>query len=160
MTGTHFRIGRATSAEQIAVVATLFRAYADSLPVDLSYQGFDAELAGLPGLYAPPAGALLLALAADGTPIGCVGLRPQDAAGCCEMKRLYVAPSGRGSGAGRALVHALIVEARHIGYREIRLDTLPFMAPAIALYEAIGFRPIVPYYETPVAGTRFLALQL
>jgi GNAT superfamily N-acetyltransferase len=155
-----YRIGGAETEADIAAVAALLQAYADSLGVDLGYQDFAAELAALPGKYAAPNGALLLARGPDGGALGCVGLRPLDAGGCCEMKRLYVAPSGRGTRLGRALIEAVVAEARRIGYREVRLDTLPFMHAAMALYDAMGFVPIPPYYETPVAGTRFLALSL
>ena len=159
--GAHpLRISPARTADDITAAARLFQAYADSLGVDLAYQDFAAELAGLPGKYAPPAGALLLARAGDGAPAGCVALRALDTPGCCEMKRLYVAPHGRGTGLGRALVEAVTTEARRLGYREIRLDTLPFMTDAMRLYAALGFRPIAPYYDTPIAGTRFLALSL
>ena len=110
----------------------------------------------MPGKYAPPADELLLARDRGGTPMGCVGLRPLDAHGCCEMKRLYVVPEGRGSGLGRKLVDAVVKEAERIGYRELRLDTLPSMAGAIALYRKLGFEPIEPYYATPVIGTIFM----
>jgi GNAT superfamily N-acetyltransferase len=155
-----YRIGAAVSEADIDTVAALFQAYAGSLGVDLGYQDFGAELAALPGKYAAPNGALLLARAPEGAALGCVALRPLEADGCCEMKRLYVAPAGRGTGLGRALAETAVAEARRIGYREVRLDTLPFMQTAMALYDAMGFVPIPPYYETPVAGTRFLALSL
>lgn len=154
------RIAAVGSADDLAAAIALFRAYAASLEVDLAYQDFAAELAAMPGKYAPPSGALLLARDVSGTPIGCVGLRPIAPSGCCEMKRLYVAPAGRGSGLGERLVQAVIAEARRIGYREMRLDTLPTMTGAIALYRKLGFAPIAPYYETPVAGTQFLRLRL
>ena len=144
----------------IEAVRALFEAYAASLPVDLAYQGFAAELAGLPDAYAPPAGALLLARDGDGTPLGCVALRPLADPGLCEMKRLFVAPAGRGRGLGRALAAAVIAAARDRGYREMRLDSLPSMTTAVALYRSLGFRAIPPYYNTPVAGTVFLALAL
>lgn len=144
----------------LAAIRALFEAYAAGLGVDLGYQGFAAELAGLPGAYAPPGGALLVARGADGAPLGCVALRPMADAGCCEMKRLYVAPAGRGGGLGRALVAAVIAEAKGRGYREMRLDSLPFMTTAVALYRSLGFRETPPYYPTPVAGTVFLALTL
>ena len=160
MTGAAFQILRATTANDAAVAADLFAAYAASLDVDLAYQDFDAEVADLPGKYAPPAGCLLLARGARGEPLGCVGLRPVAPDGCCEMKRLYVAPASRGLGLGRALMEAIIGEARRIGYREMRLDTLPSMAAAQAMYRAAGFRPIAPYYDTPVPGTVFLGLRL
>lgn len=117
-------------------------------------------MAAMPGKYAPPAGALLLARDSNGTPVGCVGLRPIEPRGCCEMKRLYVAPQGRGFGLGEKLVRAVIEEAKRIHYREMRLDTLPAMTGAIALYTKLGFEPIAPYYETPVVGTHFMRLPL
>jgi ribosomal protein S18 acetylase RimI-like enzyme len=134
----------------------LFRAYASSLDVDLSYQNFEAEMAAMPGKYAPPAGELLLARMSNGTPVGCIGLRPIEPCGCCEMKRLYVSPDGRGSGIGKRLVEAIVREAERIGYREMRLDTLPSMAEAVALYRKSGFEPMEPYYATPVIGTIFM----
>jgi ribosomal protein S18 acetylase RimI-like enzyme len=155
-----FLIAPAASAADLTDAARLFQAYAASLPVDLAYQDFATELASLPGKYAPPDGALLLARDADNIAIGCVALRPMEDAGCCEMKRLYVSPAARGLRLGRALVDAIIAEATRIGYREIRLDTLPTMDEAIALYRKLGFQSIAPYYDTPVAGTRFLAKTL
>src|SRR5271163_4413162 len=100
------------------------------------------------------AGELLLARDADAKAIGCVGLRPLELKGCCEMKRLYVCPEGRGSGVGEGLIDALVEVAQRIGYREMRLDTLPCMAQA--LYRKLGFEVIEPYYGTPVAGTLFM----
>lgn len=159
MTSPAFLIAPAALAD-LADVASLFRAYAGSLPIDLGYQDFEAELAGLPGKYAPPRGALLLARAPDGAPLGCVALRPFAEPGVCEMKRLYVAPAARGLGLGRALAEAVTAEAARLAYAEIRLDTLPSMSSAIGLYEALGFRRIGAYYDTPVAGTLFLARSL
>ncbi|WP_298960430.1 GNAT family N-acetyltransferase [uncultured Methylobacterium sp.] len=150
----------ARTPTDLADAATLFRAYAASLSVDLGYQGFEAEVAGLPGAYAPPGGALLLARDAAGTALGCVALRPLAPPDVCEMKRLYLAPAARGRGLGRRLVAAVLAEARRLGYREMRLDTLPDMAGAIALYARAGFRPTAPYYPTPVSGTLFLARTL
>ena len=158
MPRTVFRINPVRSAADLEATARLFGAYAASLAIDLSDQGIAAELATLPGRYAALAGDLLLARDLHGEPLGCVGLRPMEPQGCCEMKRLYVAPRGRGL--GRALVDAVVGEAARIGYREMRLDTLPSMAGAIALYGRAGFRPIEPYYDTPVAGTIFLARPL
>lgn len=160
MAGAAFHIAPARSAADLIAVADLFQAYANSLGIDLGYQDFPAELAGLPGRYAPPAGALLLARDAAGMPVGCVALRRIDPPGCCEMKRLYVAPSGRGLGLGRALAEAVIAAAEQLGYREMRLDTLPFMQAAMRLYDELGFDQIPPYYDTPVDGTRFLAKRL
>jgi ribosomal protein S18 acetylase RimI-like enzyme len=156
MTAPAFTIEAARSAPDVAAVAALFRAYAGELPVDLAYQGFATEVASLPGPYAPPAGALLLARAGDGRALGCVGLRPLGE-GWGEMKRLYVAPAARGLGLGRALLAAVLDEARRLGYREVRLDTLPTMSEAIAMYRRAGFTPIAPYYDGAPDGTLFLA---
>ena len=155
-----FHIMQAETAEDLAAVARLFGAYVASLDVDLTYQGFAEELAGLPGDYAPTRGRLLLARGAARDPLGCVALRPMSFAGCCEMKRLFVTPASRGMGLGRALMAAVVREARQIGYREMRLDTLPSMHAAQAMYREAGFQPIPAYYETPVEGTVFLALDL
>lgn len=143
-------------SEDLAAAATLFRAYASSLDIDLAYQDFEAEVAAMPGRYAHPDGELLLARGPDGTPAGCVGLRPIEPHGRCEMKRLYVAPVARGCGLGARLVAAVLREAERIGYREMVLDTLPSMAGAIALYRRSGFEPVAPYYDTPIAGTVFM----
>ena len=155
-----FRIAHATRADDLAATITLFRAYARSLDVDLSYQNFEAELADLPGKYGPPTGALLLARSRVGAPVGCVGLRAMDGIGCCELKRLYVSRDGRGAGLGGRLIQAVICEARWLGYREIRLDTLPSMTQAIALYRRFGFELTQAYYDTPVSGTLFMRLDL
>jgi ribosomal protein S18 acetylase RimI-like enzyme len=144
---------------QVETVGTLFREYADGLGVDLSFQDFDAELAGMPGAYTPPAGRLLLAVDGDEV-LGCVGLRPLGEAGVCEMKRLYTRPAARGRNLGRALAERVIAEARSIGYARMRLDTLPTMIAAIALYRELGFRPIAPYRRNPVPGTLYLELAL
>lgn len=138
----------------------MFEAYAKSLPVDLGYQDFGAELASLPGKYAPPRGELLLAHGADGQVLGCVGLRPLAAEGCCEMKRLYLAPEARGAGLGRALAEAILRRAREIGYRELRLDTLATMSSAAGLYRQMGFAEIEPYYAPTPPETLFMALRL
>ncbi|MBN9063878.1 MAG: GNAT family N-acetyltransferase [Rhizobiales bacterium] len=153
------RIISVSAPADLAAAIALFRDYAASLDVDLAYQDFDSELAAMPGKYAPPSGALLLAKNADGAAIGCVGLRALDD-GLCEMKRLYVRPEGRGTGAGKALALALIEAAERIGYREMRLDTLPSMAAAQSLYRELGFEAIAPYYQTPIAGTLFMRRRL
>lgn len=144
----------------LPTIIQLFRAYAASLPIDLGYQNFDGELASLPGKYAPPTGALLIARDANGEPLGCVAMRPLDEPGVGEMKRLYVAPAGRGRGLGRALAQAIIEAARAAGYREMRLDTLASMTQAQALYRALGFSEIGAYYDTPIENTVFMSLTL
>jgi putative acetyltransferase len=134
------------------------REYASTLPFALDFQDFDDEVATLPGRYAAPSGALLVARA-DGGVVGCVGVRPIDDA-TCEMKRLYVSESARGGGLGRVLADASIAEARRLGYRRMRLDTVPGMETAQALYARLGFREIAPYTLNPVPGARFLELEL
>ena len=144
----------AVTTRDIEIARKLFREYQQSLGVDLCFQGFEDELASLPGSYAPPRGRLLIARDGDEA-AGCVALRPLGG-DLCEMKRLYLRPSRRGTGAGRALAMRVIDEARAIGYRAMRLDTLPMMSEAIALYESLGFRPIPAYYESPVPGTLYM----
>jgi putative acetyltransferase len=148
----------AASPNDVEVVRELFVEYQKSLGVDLCFQGFDRELAELPGDYAPPGGCLLVARD-HGDIVACVALRRLDAE-TCEMKRLYVRPTQRGLGLGRALAEAVIADAQRLGYRRMRLDTLPSMTEAAALYERLGFREIEPYTENPVAGARFLQLEL
>lgn len=155
-----FAVVAVRGGDDLRAVAALFRDYAASLEVDLSYQDFATELAELPGKYAPPAGELLLARAPDGEPLACIGLRPLPFEASCEMKRLYVRPGGRSLGLGTALVAGIVAAARRIGYRDMRLDTLPSMHGAMALYAKTGFTPIEPYYETPVPGTVFLGRKL
>ena len=147
-----------TSAD-VDSVRALFREYEQSLGVDLCFQGFEEELASLPGKYAPPSGRLLIALDDAGDAAGCVALRPLGD-GICEMKRLYLRPTLRGKGAGRALTLRVMDEARAAGYRTMRLDTLPMMKEAHKLYEALGFRRIAPYYPNPVPGAIYMERRL
>lgn len=160
MTKAQFEIRPVRSSEDVTAAAGLFRAYAAALGVDLAYQDFEAELASLPGKYAPPTGELLIALSSNGRPLGCVAVRPIEPEGCCEMKRLYVAPAARGLGLGRALIEAILEAATGAGFRELRLDTLPDMIDAQALYARLGFVRISPYYDTPIAGTVFMTKSL
>lgn len=152
------RVVAAESQAQLETIRELFREYADSIEIDLCFQNFAEELAGLPGKYAPPAGRLLLALV-GGEAAGCVGLRPL-ADTVCEMKRLYVRPAFRGRGAGRTLVRATIAAAEAAGYRQMRLDTLATMREAIALYQSMGFRQTGPYCANPSPHAVFMALDL
>ena len=142
----------------LEVVRALFGEYASSLGVDLAFQGFEGELAELPGKYQPPAGRLLVAW--NGTrAVGCVAMRLLDEK-TCEMKRLYVRPGSRGEQLGRRLAERICREARDAGYSRICLDTLPMMVSALSLYESLGFVPTEPYVFNPVPGTKFLALDL
>jgi ribosomal protein S18 acetylase RimI-like enzyme len=148
---------QADNPELVVTARSLFREYAEAIATDLEYQGFAAELAGLPAPYAPPCGALLIAYA-DANVAGCVGLRPLDGR-MGEMKRLYVRPAYRSAGVGQRLVEAAIQAARQAGYSELRLDTLPNMASAQALYHRLGFVEIPPYNDA-LPGTRFYAHKL
>jgi ribosomal protein S18 acetylase RimI-like enzyme len=148
----------ATSPALVDEARRLFERYAESLGFDLAFQNFAAELDGLPGAYAPPAGCVLLATV-DGPPGGCVALRDLGG-GICEMKRLYVLPEFRGFGLGRLLATRVGDDARRMGYERMRLDSVPAMREAQALYERLGFRDIAPYRENPIPGTRFMELAL
>ena len=149
---------RAQSSAQIEAVRGLMAEYVEWLGIDLSYQSFPEEFTGLPWRYAPPQGELLLALD-GGEPAGCVALRPTDSESC-EFKRFFVRPRFRGRGIGLALGRAIVDRARRIGYRLMRLDTLPSMSAAVAVYRALGFRPVAPWHHTPVVGTLFMELDL
>jgi len=144
--------------EHMEDVRALFEEYTSALGLDLSYQNYAEEFAGLPGRYAPPDGGLYVALC-GGAAAGCVAFRRFDAERC-EMKRLYVRAPLRGLGAGKALAERAIRDARAAGYRFMLLDTLASMESAMKLYQSLGFAEIAPYYETPVEGTRFLRLPL
>jgi putative acetyltransferase len=150
---------QAESLAQIAQARELFQEYAQSLGVNLCFQNFEQELAGLPGHYAPPEGRLLLA-EYEGLLAGCVALHKWES-GICEMKRLYLRPAFRGKGFGRGLASAIIAEARNIGYQRMRLDTIePIMKDAVEMYRKLGFREIEPYRTNPIAGAMYMELQL
>jgi ribosomal protein S18 acetylase RimI-like enzyme len=157
---SRFRLAKVRHSDEIATAAVLFREYADWLGIDLSFQGFEAELASLPGKYAPPLGELMLACSPAGDALGCVAVRPLEGVRVCEMKRLYVRPAARGLGIGGALVGAIIKSAQELGYAEMRLDTLPSMSKAFALYARFGFLQIPAYYHNPVPGTVYLGKRL
>jgi putative acetyltransferase len=166
-------IRQARSPRDIALARALFVEYAQWLQVDLCFQGFEEELATLPGVYAPPRGRLLLAGTPDSA-FGCIALRPLDAdSGCgggtlgprsegpvAEVKRLYVESAYRRQGWGQRLAQALLGEARVIGYRELRLDTFDWMTGARALYTSLGFRDSAPYYNNPLAGAVYMVRTL
>lgn len=148
------RLRRAATPEDVPAARALFRAYADGLGFGLEFQDFEAELSALPGAYAEPAGCIVLA-EEGGALAGCVALRPEGAEGACEMKRLYVVPAFRGRGLGRALAEEILREAKARGYRLMRLDTVPGMEAAIAVYRALGFVEIPPYRYNPIPGALF-----
>jgi putative acetyltransferase len=152
-------IVQAKSPEDIAQARELFLEYAQSLDFSLCFQNFDQELAGLPGDYAPPEGRLLLA-EFEGELAGCVALHKLDGE-ICEMKRLYLRPRFRGKGLGRVLAEKIINEARGIGYKRMRLDTVePVMKDAVAMYRRLGFREIAAYRPNPTEGTLYMELEL
>lgn len=161
-TAAHIQLLSAETPEQLEAVRTLFVEYAGQLGISLCFQGFDEELAGLPGDYAPPGGCLLLALV-DGEPAGCVALRARpdaDYTNACEMKRLYVKRAFRRFGLGRQLAQALMDQAVRAGYSALLLDTLDDMEAARGLYASLGFTEIPPYYFNPIAGAHYLKADL
>ena len=157
------RITEALTDPTISLVRTLFREYSLLPEVGICLQDFEAEVTSLPGLYGRPSGRLLLALhggaSGDNAPIGCVGLRKLEE-DICEMKRLYVRPGFRNEGAGRALIENLIAEARAMSYKKMRLDTLPIMLEAQALYRNLGFVEIPPYSKNGPANALYFELRL
>jgi putative acetyltransferase len=147
------------SPAQISQARELFLEYAQSLGFSLCFQNFDKELAGLPGDYAPPEGRLLL-VECEGQLAGCVALHALEP-GICEMKRLYLRPRFRGKGLGRALAERIMAEARQIGFRRMRLDTVePVMKDAVGMYRRLGFKDIAPYCPNPIAGAMYMELEL
>ena len=153
---------RVESLDLIEPAREILREYAASLAIDLCFQNFEAELASLPGEYAPPSGQLLLAFVDSGL-AGCGGLRAlndADYANACEMKRLYVRPAFRRFGLGRVLAEALLDEARRAGYSVMLLDTLDEMESARELYARLGFEEIAPYYFNPIPGAHYLKAEL
>lgn len=150
---------QAESVAHVTQARELFQEYAQSLGVNLCFQNFEQELAGLPGHYAPPDGRLLLA-EYELRLAGCVALHKWED-GICEMKRLYLRPSFRGKGLGRAIAEKIITDARSIGYRRMRLDTIePLMKDAVEMYRKLGFREIAAYRPNPIVGAMYMELQL
>lgn len=143
----------AATDKDMPTVRQLFRDYQKWLDIDLCFQGFEEELAMLPGAYAPPSGVILIARE-RGEILGCVGIRPRTG-NEAELKRLYVRPTYQGRAIGKQLFHAAMSEARSIGYESIVLDTLPFMGAAKALYRAYGFEKIPAYYHNPEEGVEY-----
>lgn len=152
------KVIQAKSEKELNIIRKLFTEYTNWLGFDLSFQNFEKEFAELPGRYTPPTGRLLLALY-NNKVAGCVGLR-EFAKGICEMKRMYIKPKYRRKGIGRRLAIAVIEEAKKIGYKKMRLDTVPWMNEAIELYYSLGFKKIKPYRYNPIKGSLFLELRL
>jgi ribosomal protein S18 acetylase RimI-like enzyme len=155
----NFDLQEAESTQQVSAIRELFLEYANSLNFSLCFQSFENELAGLPGDYAPPDGRLWLA--DYGSQVaGCVALHKLEP-DICEMKRLYVRPQFRGKGLGRVLAERVVADAREIGYKRLRLDTVePVMSGAVALYRKLGFKEIAPYRDNPIEGALYLELML
>jgi len=143
---------------ELPAIKGLFQEYAESLDFELDFQDFREELAALPGKYAPPLGSILVARE-DGETVGCVAVRPLGEQ-ICEMKRLYVKPAHRGRKVGRQLALAIIEEAKRLGYKAMRLDTVVAMKEASALYKALGFQPIDAYCYNPLPGAMYFELKL
>jgi ribosomal protein S18 acetylase RimI-like enzyme len=154
----HTAIIEAKTDSEFSQARILFQEYATELGVDLCFQNFEHELKNIAVVYGSPAGCLLLAHAA-GTIIGCVGFRPFNN-GSCEMKRLYVRPSARGTKIGRGLTEELVRRARLVGYRKMLLDTLKSLEAAHSLYRSLGFREVQPYYANPLDGIVYMELDL
>ncbi len=152
-------LAEAVSPADLAAVKALFVEYQAWLGVDLCFQDFEAELATLPGRYAPPAGRLILARDTAGGVAGGVGMWPLEP-GVCEMKRLYMRPPWRGSGIGRRLAEAIVDAAREAGHARMRLDTLARLTQAVALYRSMGFVEIPPYYDSPLDAVLYMELDL
>lgn len=156
------RIIPAHDPEHLETVRTLFREYQDDIGLDLCFQGFEGELASLPGKYAPPDGGLYLGVGPEGSAAGCIAFRPLDLPGpkACEMKRLFVRPVYRGSGLGAALVDHIVAQATLAGYARMLLDTDPHLTGALALYRSRGFAPTARYNTDPHPETMFFTLDL
>jgi putative acetyltransferase len=153
------RLSVARGPADLDLARTLFREYAGTLGFALDFQGFEEELAALPGDYAEPAGTIVLARV-GGEVAGCVALRPLPEPGACEMKRMYVRPAFQRRGLGRALGERILADARARGYRVMRLDTIDTMLPAITLYRDLGFREIPPYRYNPIPGALYFEAAL
>ena len=152
------KIISAATPEHIHTVRSLFTEYQQWLNFSLCFQGFDKELAELPGKYAPPKGRIYLAAVAEKV-AGCIALRPMEEEGICEMKRLFVRKEFRGKGIGKMLTERIIADAQQIGYRTMRLDTLQRMERARALYTTLGFNVISAYYHNPIDDVVFMELK-
>lgn len=162
MPAPEVRLQTPSSPQELQATREIFREYAQQLGIDLCFQGFEEELASLPGAYAPPQGALLLALV-DGEVAGCVAMRPLpgvDYANACEMKRLFVRKAFRRFGLGRVLAQAIIEAAAQAGYADMLLDTLDDMEAARELYASLGFEEVPPYYYNPIPGAHYLKVNL